>query len=79
MRVSPNWPVTSTTNCRVVPDVDISKRPATTPFHRTDFDWDRFKFVVNTGPLFRNMPDPGKMPINALSLADLKSASKYGH
>jgi hypothetical protein len=54
-------------------DVDESKRPAATPFHRTDIVDDCYKFVVNTGPLFQNLPDPGKTPIRAMSMDDLKS------
>jgi hypothetical protein len=60
---------------RGIADVEEAKRPATTPFHRSDVAGNYFKFVVNSGPLFRNLPDPAKTPIQAMSLADLKSSS----
>jgi len=58
-------------------DLDPSKHPASTPFHRTDVDTDRFKFVVNTSPLFRNLPNPGKLAVRAMTLDDLKSGSEW--
>jgi hypothetical protein len=63
------------TNC--LTDVDASKRPAATPFHRTYVGEDRYTFVVSTLPLLRNVPDPGKAPIRAMSLKDLKSSSTF--
>ena len=56
-------------------DIDVSKQPATIPFHRTYVGEDRYSLVVNTRPLLRNVPDPGKAPIRAMSLKDLKSSS----
>ena len=58
-------------------DLDPSKCPASTPFHRTDVDADRFKFLISTAPLFRDFPVPGKLPVRAMTMDDLKSASKY--
>jgi hypothetical protein len=67
------WP--EITHVVITADVDVSKRLAATPFHRTDIATDTYKFVVNTGPLFRDLPDPGKTPIQAMSMDDLKSSS----
>jgi hypothetical protein len=47
-------------NLYIHTDLDLSKHPASTPFHRTDVDTDWFKFVVNTTPLFHNLPNPWK-------------------
>jgi hypothetical protein len=58
-------------------DVDAAKQPAVTPFHRTDMDDDCFKFIVSARPLFRNLPQPGRTPIQSLSMDDLKSPSTY--
>ena len=41
-----------------------------------DIDRDCFQFVVNTASLFRNLPDPGKTPIRAMTLEELMSSSK---
>ena len=38
-------------------------------------DDDCFKFVISAKPLFCNLPQPGRTPILALSMDDLKSAS----
>jgi hypothetical protein len=59
------------------PDLDPSKWPASTPFHRTDVDTDRYKFLISTAPLFRDLPIPGKLPVRAMTMDDLKSVSKY--
>jgi hypothetical protein len=32
--------------------------------------------MVNTASLFRNLPDPGKTPIKAMTLEELMSSSK---
>ena len=56
-------------------DLDPAKYPATTPFHRTDVDSNEYKFVVNTKPLFQNLPNPRNLKVSSLSLADLKSTS----
>lgn len=60
-------------NC--ITDLDISKHPATTPFHRTDVDSNEYKIIVNTKPLFRNLPDPRNLAVTALPLSDLRSTS----
>ena len=58
-------------------DLDPSKCPASTPLHRTDVDTDHFKFVINSRPLFRDLPVPGKLPVRAMTMEDLKAISKY--
>jgi hypothetical protein len=55
-------------------EIEPSKQPATTPFHRTYLTEDRYSLVVSTQPLLRNVPDPGKTPIRGMSLKDLKSS-----
>jgi hypothetical protein len=60
-------------------EVEASKQPATTPFHRTYVAEDRYALVVSTQPLLRNVPDPGKAPMRAMSLKDLKSSSELHH
>ena len=57
-------------------DLDSSKYPNTTPFLRTDIDLDAFKIVVNTKPLFENLPKTGQMNVQTMTLDDLKSSSK---
>jgi hypothetical protein len=58
-----------------ITDLDVSKHPATTPFHRTDVDSNEYKIIVNTKPLFRNLPDPRNLAVSALPLSDLRSTS----
>lgn len=56
-------------------DLDESKYPNSTPFHRTDVDSDEYKFVINTNPIFCNLPNPKNMTVSAMSLNDLKTTS----
>jgi hypothetical protein len=45
--------------------------------HRSIGRTDKYEFVVSTGALFRDLPDPGKArAVDGMSLSDLKSASK---
>ena len=61
---------------RLTIDLDSSKYPNSTPFLRTDVDLDAFKFVVNTKPLFENLPKTGQINVQAMTLDDLKTSSK---
>jgi hypothetical protein len=61
----------------IVSDLDVSKHPNATPFHRTDLDCDEFHILAHTKPLFRNLPNPGNLTVHAMSLAELKTSSKH--
>lgn len=60
-------------------DLDQSKYPATTPFYRTDVDCNEFKFVINSQPLFCNLPNPRNLTISAMSLEELKNTSNVSN
>lgn len=63
------------TNTTLNIDLDPSKLPATTPFYRAEMYSNEYKFVVNTKPLFQNLPTHRNLEVSALSLDDLKSTS----
>ena len=58
-------------------DLDLSKCPTSTPFHHTDVDTNCFKFIINSRPLFRDLPIPRKLLVCAMMMEDLKLDSKY--
>lgn len=60
-------------------DLDVSKQAASTPFHRTDVDTNKFKFLIHMRSLFRNLPNPGNLSVRAMTLNDLKSSSNFSY
>ena len=57
-------------------DLEQSKRPGTTPFYQIDINPNEYRFVVNTAPIFCNLPNPCNFLIPTMSLEKLKTTSK---